>query len=175
MKGLVHVYTGDGKGKTTAAIGLGIRACGHGMKVLMIQFLKSMPTGEVTALERLAPLFELHRGAESRNFTWNMNVEERKAAIIEQKELFDYTIEQAASDRWDMIILDEIMAAVDQEMISPEDVISMIKARPDRLEVVLTGRKAPGGFTDIADYVSDIRCFRHPMEKGISPRRGIEF
>lgn len=174
MRGLVHIYTGNGKGKTTAAVGLGMRAYGRSFKVLMVQFLKGAETGEMNTIAGLHPGFVLHRGKEVKKFTWNMTEEEFKQARDEQQENFKFAVNAAASGEWDLLILDEIMAAISTGMVDLQDVTELIKNRPDRLEVVLTGRNAPEELIELADYVSEIHAVKHPMEKGIPARKGIE-
>lgn len=174
MKGLIHIYTGDGKGKTTAAIGLGIRACGRGFKVLMVQFLKGADTGEIYTLKRLEPDFLLYKGIELRKFTWNMNEEELREAARVQQDIFNYAVDAAMCGGWDMVILDEILGAVGTGMVDIKDVMRFIEEKPDNFELVLTGRNAPSELVELADYVSEIKAVKHPMEKGIPARRGIE-
>jgi cob(I)alamin adenosyltransferase len=174
MKGLVHIYTGDGKGKTTAAVGLGIRACGRGLRVLMVQFLKGADTGEIHTLKRLEPGFTLYRSTETKKFTWNMNAEELRQTAESQKSIFDYAVEAAKSGNWDMVILDEVMGALGTGMLRLKDIAEFIGAKPEGLELVLTGRNAPAELIGLADYVSEIKAVRHPMEKGIPARIGIE-
>lgn len=174
MKGLVHIYTGNGKGKTTAAVGLGIRAWGSGMKVLMVQFLKGMESGELIAIRHLGDGFHVKPGQPMRKFTWNMNEEELQLAAFIQKQQFAYAKSETLTGKWDMLILDEIMAAITTGMIPLEDVLSFIKDKPEEMEVVLTGRNAPDSLIEAADYVSIIQEVKHPMNKGISGRRGIE-
>ena len=174
MKGLVHIYTGDGKGKTTAAVGLGIRAWGRGMKVLMVQFLKGNESGELIAIRRLGEGFHVNPGQPMGKFTWNMNEEELKQAALLQKKQLEYAQKEAVTGKWDMLILDEIMAAVTTGMIPLEDVLSIISNRPDKLEIVMTGRNAPDSLIKAADYVSNIQEVKHPMNQGVAARRGIE-
>lgn len=175
MSGLVHIYTGDGKGKTTAAIGLGVRACGRGMKVLMVQFLKGRKTGEMFALDRLKPDFELCRQKETGKFSWDMTREELKGTTEEIKELFDYAFKEAMGGKRDMLILDEIMASITCGFIPMESVISLIRNKPLNLELVMTGRNAPFELVQLADYTSEINAVKHPLEAGIPAREGIEF
>jgi cob(I)alamin adenosyltransferase len=175
MQGLVHIYTGNGKGKTTAAIGLGIRACGRGMKVLMVQFLKGGETGEMFVLERLKPDFEVYRNKEDVKFTWKMNVEEREKQHIVVKNTFQLVTDAASSGDWDMIILDEIMVAIATGFISAGEVVNFVKNKPVKLELVLTGRNAPEELIQQGDYVSEIQAVKHPMSQGIRARKGIEY
>ena len=174
MKGLVHIYTGDGKGKTTAAIGLGIRACGRGFKVLMVQFLKGAETGEMHTLKKLEPDFVLYRGTEIKKFTWNMNAEELRLTRKEQEEIFDHALAAAQNGSCDILIMDELIGAVATGMIQIKAVADFIRNKPDKLELVLTGRDAPAELVELADYVSDIKTVKHPMDKGIPARKGIE-
>jgi len=174
MEGLVHIYTGDGKGKTTAAVGLGLRAWGRGKRVLMVQFLKEMESGELTAIDKLGEGFMVNRGRFMNKFTWEMGEGERKEAAALQNQQLEYAWKEMKTDQWDMLILDEIMAAITTGMIPPEDVLALIDDKPDRLELVLTGRNAPDQLVDAADYVSEIREVKHPFQRGIGARRGIE-
>lgn len=175
MKGLVHIYTGNGKGKTTAAVGLGIRACGRGMKVLMVQFLKGIETGEMMTLKKLEPDFILYRGEQLPKFTWQMNDEEKKRASKIQHDIFEFAKVAAFDGKVDLLILDEIMAAVNANFLDKNMVLDFIKNKPENLELVLTGRNAPEEFIEEADYVSEIYDVKHPMNQGIPARKGIEF
>lgn len=175
MKGLVHIYTGDGKGKTTAAIGLGIRACGRGLRVLMVQFLKGMPTGEMFSLKALEPGFLLYRGTQTTKFTWEMNREEREQAAAEQQDIFAYARGKAENGDCDLLILDEVLGAASCGLLDKECLIEFVKNKPPELELVLTGREATPELISLADYVSEIRAVRHPADKGINARKGIEF
>lgn len=174
MKGLVHIYTGNGKGKTTAAIGLGIRAYGRGFRVLMVQFLKGAETGEMHTLKMLEPRFTLYRGTEIKKFTWNMTDEELKQTAKLQQDTLNYAVDAAMCGGWDLVIMDEILGAIGSRMIDLEEVVRFIKEKPDGFELVLTGRNAPKELVELADYVSDIQAVKHPMEKGIPARKGIE-
>lgn len=174
MKGLVHIYTGDGKGKTTTAVGLGIRACGRGFRVLMVQFLKGADTGEIHTLKKLEPVFLLHRGKETTKFTWNMNEEELKEAARIQQDIFKYAADAAMQGTWDLVIMDEILGAISAGLLNLNEVVRFVKGKPDSLELVLTGRNAPEELVELADYVSEIKAVKHPMEKGIPARKGIE-
>ncbi len=172
--GLVHIYTGDGKGKTTAAAGLGVRAYGRGLRVLMVQFLKSRETGEVLALKNFSPRFKLARSKGCEKFTWDMDQAERQELKRTVTELFEYAAEEAASGRWDMIILDEIMACISIDAICISQISELIANKAAGLELVMTGRDAPAELITLADYVSEISAVKHPFKKGIPARTGIE-
>lgn len=174
MKGLIHIYTGGGKGKTTAAIGLGIRAYGRGFKVLMAQFMKGMMTGEINTLKMLEPGFVLKRGAEVKKFTWQMsNQELDELSKVEQK-MFEDTISEISNSEYQMLILDEILNSVSCGLIPVQKVLEFLKNKPDELEVILTGRNAPQELLDFADYVTEMKEVKHPFNKGIPARKGIE-
>ena len=174
MKGLVHIYTGDGKGKTTAALGLGVRACGRGLKVLMVQFLKGAPTGEIYSTKKLEPGFVLQRGTETRKFTWEMNEAEKAKTAAEQCLIFENAVRAAEGGECDLLILDEALGAISSGMLNKCAVIEFIKGKPENLELVLTGRGATSDLIELADYVSEIKAVKHPAEKGVNGRVGIE-
>jgi cob(I)alamin adenosyltransferase len=174
VKGLVHIYTGDGKGKTTASIGLGMRAYGRGFKVLLVQFLKGMETGEMAAINELGSRFTLHRGKGIKKFTWQMNEEEFEQLKDDQRKVFEFASEAVRGGKWDLVILDEVMGAITSKVFALDEVIELVKGKPDALELVLTGRNAPQELIELADYVSEIKAVKHPMEKGIPARKGIE-
>lgn len=174
-KGLVHIYTGDGKGKTTSAIGLGIRAFGRGFKVLLAQFLKGMDTGELHVLENLGPNFEIYRHKNVKGFFWNMNDQQKEELKKSVREGFQHVKEEIASEKWDMVILDEIMGTIHNKLIDTSEVAELIKNKPVKLELILTGRNAPQELIALADYVSEIKAIKHPMDQGIKARKGIEY
>ncbi len=175
VKGLIHIYTGDGKGKTTAAVGLGVRACGRGMRVLMVQFLKSMPTGEMAALKALEPNFILFRGTELKKFTWQMDEIEKLETAGEQESIFEYAVNNAIGGACDLLILDEVLGAVSEGMLGKGSLLEFMKNKPEALELVLTGRGAADELIELADYVSEIYAVKHPADKGINGREGIEY
>ena len=174
MKGLVHIYTGGGKGKTTAAIGLGIRAYGRGFKVLMAQFMKGMMTGEIKTLQMLEPGFVLKRGIEVKKFTWQMSPEELDELSKAEQKMFEDIISEVSDSECQMLILDEIINSVSCGLISTQKVLGFLKNKPDELEVILTGRNAPQELLDFADYVTEMKEVKHPFNKGIPARKGIE-
>ena len=176
QQGLIHIYTGAGKGKTTAAIGLGIRAYGQGLKVLMVQFLKGWTTGEMKVIESLGPRFQLFQyNKENDKFTWGMTDDEMKGIKGEMRIGLNYTIEAVMSGEWDLIIMDEVMVTVNCGFLTLEEVVEIVENKPLKLELVLTGRDAPLKLIELADYVSEITPRKHPMEKGIKAREGIEY
>lgn len=174
-KGLIHIYTGDGKGKTTAAIGLGLRAYGRGLKVLVLPFLKGRKSGEWIAIKKLGPEFHVYPGTKIKKFTWEMTPEEYQKSIEDQKKQLGFARAELLLGSWDVVILDEVISAVNIKMLPLEDVVDLVKNKPDNVELIMTGRNAPPELVALADYVSLISEVKHPYTKGIKARKGIEF
>jgi len=173
--GLIHIYTGEGKGKTTAALGLGIRACGSGMKVLLVQFLKNIHTGELEIIKRLEPEFKAIRSFSLTKFTWDMSREELEQSSREAAELLNQVKDTILKGEYDLVILDEILGVVSTKLLPVEAVLDIVRNKPDKVELVLTGRDAHEELIKAADYVSEIKAVKHPFEKGIASRKGIEY
>lgn len=173
-KGYVQVYTGDGKGKTTAAIGLGVRAVGRGLKVIMIQFLKGVFTGELEGIKKLSPQFNIIRFAETEKFFWELSEEEKqelKEKTQKQLEKLDKYIKDEACD---ILILDEIMAAIHGGLVSVEQVCNIIDNKPEGMELILTGRNVPEAIAERADLITEMKAVKHYSQAGVSSREGIE-
>ena len=170
----VQVYTGDGKGKTTAALGLGLRAAGGGFKVIMFQFLKGAPSGELESVPCLGGRFQIIRLAETKKFYGAMNeIEKAKLKEHLQKDLEQVRLVLNGSN-CDILILDEIMAVLHGNLLTVEEVCSLIDSRPQGMELVLTGRNAPPEIIERADLVTEMRSIKHYMNKGVPARKGIE-
>jgi len=168
---LVHLYTGNGKGKTTAAFGLALRVAGRGGRVLIIQFLKGLPTGEVMAVRKI-PEIEVKRFG-SKRFVDPKNPTEEDVTLAKSG-LREAAAAMSSGD-YRLVVLDEVNVAVAYNLIDEEEVISAVKSRHPSTEVVLTGRYAPPSFYDLADYVTEFREVKHPFSSGIPAREGIEF
>lgn len=173
MFGLIHIYCGDGKGKTTAAVGLAVRCAGRGNKVLLVQFLKSRDSGELYSLAKL-PDIEVMRGKESKKFTFQMNEEEKSALLIEHNKMFEQVLAKIKNGGYSLLILDEVIGALNAKVFEMPKLIEFLRHKPENLEVVLTGRNPAPELVEIADYVSEMRKVKHPMDKGITAREGIE-
>lgn len=173
MFGLIHIYCGDGKGKTTAAVGLAVRCAGRGNKVLLVQFLKSRDSGELYSLAKL-PDIEVMRGKESKKFTFQMNEEEKHALLIEHNKMFEQVLEKIKNGGYSLLILDEVIGALNAKVFEMPKLIEFLRHKPENLEVVLTGRNPALELVEIADYVSEMRKVKHPMDRGIMAREGIE-
>ena len=169
---LIHVYTGPGKGKTTAALGLALRACGHGWTVLMIQFLKgNREYGEVKIVKNIKNIHIEQYGQSKFVRKENPSNIDKKYAV----EGFERAKEAIIQSQFDLIILDEIHVAVDFHLIPLEELVSLIQRKPDHVELVLTGRNAHPDVIQLADLVSYIDEMKHPFKEGMSAREGIEF
>lgn len=174
MKGLIHVYTGDGKGKTTAALGLALRAAGCGRTVLIIQFFKGRDSGELRSLAAI-PNITVLRLKKDYGFFHMMNEESKTAVRKEHDALFTYALKQAQLGACDLLILDEVISAYHYDAIDGERLTHFLVHKPEKLEVILTGRNAPQVFLDCADYVTEMSKRKHPFDQGISAREGIEY
>ena len=171
--GLLQVYTGDGKGKTTAAFGLAFRAYGRGFKVAVVQFMKTWVTGEVQLAETLEN-FHVKRIDTSPKFTWEMNEAELEELRLEIRKGFEYVRNLVKENKYDLLVLDEINHIIIKEFVSKEEILEFIDSKPDTLEIVMTGRNAPDWLMEKADLVTEMKCIKHPFEKGIPARVGIE-
>ncbi len=167
--GMVHLYCGDGKGKTTAAIGLAIRAAGCGFEVKMLQFLKDGTSGEVKVLQKVPGIDLQHAGIKT--FTVNMTPEEKDRA----KKRHRFLLQNAMQQQEGLLILDEILGAVESGTLDKEDLLWCLQKKSPDLELVLTGRKRIKEIENYVDYLSEIHPVKHPYEKGIPARKGIEF
>jgi len=171
-KGLIQVYTGDGKGKTTCALGLALRAAGQGFKVFIIQFMKGRQTGESCAAARLAP--ELTLRYFGRGILVNLRTPAPEDLALVQ-EAWALARQVLAAGEHDLVILDEINLALTHQLIPLEEALETLRQRPPWVEVVLTGRQAPPELVALADLVTEMRPVKHYYQAGIKARRGIEW
>jgi len=173
-RGLIVVNTGNGKGKTTAALGIAFRALGYDMKVLMVQFLKgAWKPGEYRAVKKFEPNFQIQPMGQG--FLWvdAENEADRNQALVTRA--WQYGREQVAGGAWDMVIFDEINYAIGYGMIAVPEVLDMLRSKPPLVHVVLTGRNAKEEVIALADTVTEMRPIKHAYERGTSAQRGIEF
>ncbi len=173
--GLIIVYTGKGKGKTTAALGIALRATGYKKKICMIQFIKgSWHYGEMDSSKRLEPEFEMF--AVGKGFVGIMDDKSTKEDHKEiAREAIRISNEKIQSGDYDIVILDEINYAVNLDLISVDDVLNLIKAKPQRVDLVLTGNYAKDEVIEAADLVTEMREIKHPFQRGVSAKKGIDF
>lgn len=168
-RGLVHLYYGEGKGKTTAAMGLALRALGQGMRVVVVQFLKNGMSGELEPLRQLGAT--VYSGQPGIKFTSQMTAEERAQTASEN----NARLREALQCPCDLLILDEICAAREKDMLGETLARQAVLMRPEGREVVLTGRRPEAWMLEAADYITQMRAERHPYAQGIAARKGIEF
>lgn len=169
---MIQIYTGDGKGKTTAALGLALRAAGNNMKILIIQFLKGRRTGERKILKDI-PNIQIENYGTS-DFVNKDDIKDEDRRIVGRG--LDRAKQALETEDWDMIILDEINIVLDFELIELDDFLNFLKTYGNReVELVLTGRKAPKKIIDTASLVTEMKCIKHPYQEGLGPRKGIEY
>ena len=170
--GLVHIYCGDGKGKTSAAIGLAVRAAGRGKQVVFARFLKTEDSGEVPGLGTL-PGITVLPCEKSFGFVSAMDEQTRREAAVYNRSLLERAVTEVRGK--DVLVLDELLAAVSYGFIPEERVLVLLSENRERLEIVMTGRRAPEALLSEADYVSEIVKRAHPYDRGILARMGIEY
>jgi cob(I)alamin adenosyltransferase len=175
QKGLVIVYTGGGKGKTSAALGLVLRAVGYNHKVCMIQFVKgSWHYGELDSAKRLAPEFEMITAG--KGFVGILDDKSpREEHVKAANDTLMISREKIASGKFDVVILDEINYAVQLELLKLDDVIDLIKSKPAELDLVLTGNHATKEVIELADLVTEMKEIKHPFKSGLKAKKGIDF
>lgn len=172
QKGCIHLYHGDGKGKTTAAMGLAIRAAGAGKSVFLYQFLKNNDSSERKILSMM-PNIICMKGAQNIKFTSRMTDDEKKAQLIQNDQILHEIMERARE--YDVLILDEALYAVDLHQLTEEKLLSYLKTKPEEQEVILTGRHPSEAMIGLADYCSYIQKQKHPFDRGLKSREGIEY
>jgi cob(I)alamin adenosyltransferase len=171
-KGLVEVYTGEGKGKTTAAFGLALRAVGRGLRVYVIQFIKGgFDYGELYVVDRL-PNLTLKAFGRGK---FVMAKPPEKEDVGFAREAFELAKKVVMSGECDLVILDEVNVALSLNLINVDEVLELVKGKPLHVEVVLTGRGAPDELVEVADLVTEMREVKHPYRKGVGARKGIEY
>lgn len=169
-QGYIQVYTGDGKGKTTAALGLAVRAAGHGMRTFIGQFMKGQDYGELAAL-RDHPLITIEQFGKP-SFIHVCRATPEDIALAQRG--LERAHEVLTGGEYDIVVLDEIDVAVFFELISEDDVLTLIEARPPHVELIITGRRAPQAVIDRADLVTEMREVKHYYQQGVIARKGIE-
>ncbi len=171
-KGLIMVNTGDGKGKTTAALGVAMRCVGNKMNVLMIQFIKgAWKYGELEVAKKLASYLEIKPMGEG--FTWDTKDRARDIKMTEKA--WDFGKEKMLSEKYDLVIFDEINYVIDYQYLDVKKVVQALKKKPEKVHVILTGRNAHPEIVEIADLVTEMKEIKHPFKQGILAQKGIEF
>lgn len=168
--GLIHLYHGDGKGKSTCAFGLALRFSSYGKKVMIIQFLKDGSSGEIQALSKLDNVTVLAKKA-TPSFTWNMTDDEK----AQTKLLHDSELNQALESDFDMLVLDELCGAMSNNLVDTDLVKKLLDSKKPNQEIVITGRNPEQSIIEKADYITQMKQEKHPFEVGIPARKGVEF
>lgn len=173
-KGLVILYTGEGKGKTTAALGLVLRAVGYKRKCLIVQFGKIWFTGELAGVKKLAPYVKFIQGGKGfvKILGDKLPLSEHKKAA---SDTFDLLYKEVKSNKWDVVVADEIVGAVSSGLLSLTKALQLIKHKPVRLDLVLTGHHAHEKLIEKADLATEMQEIKHPYQKGILAKKGIDF
>lgn len=173
-KGLLHLYCGDGKGKTTAALGLCLRAAGCGNRVLLVQFLKGGQTGELAALAQI-PQVTVLRGKAGAAFSFRMTEQEKEQTRRIHSQNLARAAQLVQAGQVDLLVLDEAAGACNRGLLDLGMLLQLLDSRPEGVEVVITGRNPDEALRQRADYISEIRKVRHPFDRGVKARRGVEF
>lgn len=169
-QGMVHLYHGDGKGKTTAAMGLALRAAASGKRVAILQFLKDGDSHEVKMLAKL-PNVTVLAGKVCSAFSWNMTPRQ----LQETRELHDQLLQKALELNCDVLVLDEVCGACSTNLLSMEPLQQLLEHKPQGLEIVMTGRNPQPCLLERADYITEMVKRKHPFDKGVAAREGIEY
>lgn len=171
-RGLVAVFTGNGKGKTTASLGLAFRALGHGHRVCIVQFIKgSWKYGEMESAKKFSPLLDFH--VMGRGFTWKSDDLDKDKAVA--LEAWDFAKGIIAENRYALVILDELTYLPHYGMLAEEEILSVLANKPKELHVVITGRYATQKLIDAADLVTEMTEIKHPYQSGVKAQKGFEF
>lgn len=172
---MIHLYTGDGKGKTTVAIGLAIRAAGSGLKVVFAQFMKGNDSGELQILRQL-PQIRVCKSDNNYGFFFQMSKEQKEKITEEHNRILDEILQMIEHNECDMVILDEVTYLINFNLVDCAKLEKILKGMSEQnLEIVMTGRDPDGMLMGIADYITEMKAIRHPYEKGIMARKGIEY
>lgn len=174
-KGCVQIYYGQGKGKTTAALGQGLRSAGAGLKVFMVQFLKTAGSGELEAVKQLEPDFRIFRFERPHGFFWTLSPEEKVDLKEDVANALQFIRKVLSNRQCDVLILDEILGALEKELITTSQLEELLLGRPEEMEILLTGRKLPDSIAQYGDYITHMQQIRHPFENGLPAREGIEY
>jgi len=174
-RGLIHIYYGDGKGKTTAALGLAFRAAGTGKNVIFAQFLKGRPCGEHSALKDFSNITLLQGIPSGGKFISQMSEAEKAETKKSCDDCLQKATEAAGNKACDVLVLDEVIDALNLKMLTPQLLENLISQKPDSLEIILTGHNPAEELLAHADYITHMKKQKHPYDKGIMARKGIEF
>lgn len=171
--GYIHIYCGNGKGKTTCGMGLCVRAAGYGYRVMIYQFMKDNTTSERKILEQI-PNITILKGLDKEKFSFQMTSDEKELRRSYYESQFQKLTLMAAEEHYDVLFMDELIYTIHAGLFREELLLNFLKNKPETLEVILTGQNPSQALIDIADYVSNIQKEKHPFDKGLPARKGIE-
>ena len=172
--GCIHIYYGNGKGKTTCSVGLAVRAAGCGKKVLFIQFMKTGKSSEIKMIESL-PGIEVMEAPRMKKFSFRMTDEEKKEMLDKDNAVLEEIKEKVKDGEYDLLVMDESIGSCHKGFLDEGLLIDLLETKPVHLEVVMTGRHPDDTLIRMADYVTEMHKVKHPYDQGINARRGIEF
>ncbi len=171
VKGLIQIYTGNGKGKTTAALGLALRAAGRDKRILIVQFMKKWDYGELHSIKKIPRITIKTFG--TKDFVYKGKAKE--IDFQEARRAFTEGAEGVFSGKYDIVIFDELNVALDFGLLEIEEVVNFLKSKPEGVEIIITGRNAPSELIELADLVTEMQEVKHPFQKGVNARIGIEY
>lgn len=174
-EGKIAIYTGDGKGKTTAAIGQAIRAFGYGLKVYIVQFLKSRDTSELKVLNSLGENIKVFRFERERDFFWNLNDREKIELKEDVDKAYEFIVNVLKERECDVLIIDEVMGVLKNKLLTEQQVLDLMEMKADDVELIMTGRNVPKAIIDKANLVTEMKPIKHYFNEGTPARRGIEY
>ena len=172
--GRIHIYYGNGKGKTTCSMGLAVRAAGCGKKVLIIQFMKTGKSSEIKTLENISGI-KVMDAPRMKKFSFNMTDDEKQEMLEADNAVLGEIRQKVADGGYDLLIMDECLGSCHKGFLDEQLLIDFLRNKPEHLEVVMTGRHPDDTLMEIADYVTEMHKVKHPYDEGIMARRGIEF
>ena len=172
--GRIHIYYGNGKGKTTCSVGLAVRAAGCGKKVLFIQFMKTGKSSEIRVIEKL-PGIEVMEAPRMKKFSFNMNDDEKREMLEADNAVLALIREKVSNGSYDLLVMDESLGSCHKGFLDESLLLDFLRNKPEHLEVVMTGRHPDDTLMGIADYVTEMHKVKHPYDQGVMARRGIEF
>ncbi|MBE4703973.1 cob(I)yrinic acid a,c-diamide adenosyltransferase [Spiroplasma platyhelix] len=175
QKGYIHIYKGEGKGKTSILNGMVIRALGNNLRVYYLRFLKNRPSGEIDFLNKVGEITIKSFYNSSTKFFWEMDEQEKELLKDETNQGLQYLKELSQSDNVDLIVVDEILGCIQNNLIKEQELISILKNKKPNIEIALSGRYASFALEQIADLISEVSAKKHYFEDGQSARKGIDY
>ncbi|MDQ7982827.1 MAG: cob(I)yrinic acid a,c-diamide adenosyltransferase [Spiroplasma sp.] len=174
-KGYIHIYKGEGRGKTSILNGMVVRALGNNLRVYYLRFLKNRPSGEIDFLQQTGRLVIKSFYQTSQKFFWEMNEQEKNTLKLETNQGLKYLEQLSQNDNVDLIVVDEILGCIQNNLIKEQDLITILKAKKPKIEIALSGRYASFALEQVADLVSEVNNKKHYFEKGQAARKGIDY